>query len=195
MPLNSDHLPVPSRLITPAWFLHRQRPEDNDADYLAVMASRERLRLWSDSSWPEDGFSRAANLADLQMHIAEHDQNLAYGFSVYTPDGSALLGSVYVSEVAPFLNHYTVSPEQRQVLENGQARVDYWLRTSVTPDFEQRFLVELRQWFVEQWWFRRIYFGSRRNDQRQRRVYEAGGLQQVAALVALDGSRTFHFHG
>ena len=115
-------------MITPLFTLRRQRPEDNEADFQAVMDSRSELRVWSDSPWPEDDFSLAANLADLQLHIAEHDQDKAYGFSIFTPDGATLLGSLYIDEVAPFLEHYTVNAYQRAVLAEGQARVEYWLR-------------------------------------------------------------------
>ena len=31
---------------------------DAAADYEAVMASKEALRVWCDGDWPEDGFTR-----------------------------------------------------------------------------------------------------------------------------------------
>ncbi|GAA4000872.1 hypothetical protein GCM10022631_09450 [Deinococcus rubellus] len=195
MVLNPERRIVPESLTTPSFTLRRQRLEDNEADFQAVMDSRGELRVWSDSPWPEDDFSLAANLADLHTHIAEHDQHEAYGFSVFTPDGSALLGSLYINEVAPFLENYTVSIHQRAVLDEGQARVEYWLRRGTTPEFEQRFLTAVRRWLAEHWWFAQSYFGSRRAGQAQRQFYEAAGLRELVCLTSRDGTRQFFFHG
>lgn len=194
MTLNPDARPVPAALITPLFTLRRQTPDHNAADYAAVMDSKEELRLWSDSEWPEDDFTPQANLEDLRMHIGEHDRDEAYGFSIFTPDGRTLLGSLYLSEVAPFLANYQASDEERAVLAQAQVRADYWLRRGTDAAFEQAFLAAVRAWLDRDWWFDRALFGSRRGAEAQRAAYEAAGLREVVRLTSKDGARRFHFH-
>ncbi|BDP44433.1 hypothetical protein DAETH_44020 (plasmid) [Deinococcus aetherius] len=195
MPLNPNHLPVPDFLVTPHFTLRRQRPEDNALDYEAVMDSRHELRVWSDSEWPEDSFTPQANLEDLHMHIGEHDRDEAYGFSVFTPDERTLLGSLYLSEVAPFLDSYHVSDAEREVLARAGVRVESWLRRGTTEALEREFLEAVRRWLAEAWWFEGVVYGSRRGAEAQRAVYEAAGLREIAYLTSRDGARRFHFHG
>lgn len=195
MTLNPDRLPVPDSLTRPLFTLRRQRPEDNALDYEAVMDSKEELRVWSDSEWPEDSFTAGANLEDLHMHIGEHDRDKAYGFSIFTPDERTLLGSLYLSEVAPFLDNYDASPDQREALARADVRVEYWLRRGTDPEFERQFLEAVRRWLAEAWWFGSVVYGSRRGAETQRSAYEAVGLREVVRLTSKDGARRFHFHG
>ncbi len=194
MTLNPDHRPVPASLVAPHFTLRRQRPEDNAADYEAVMASRDELRIWSDSEWPEDTFTPEANLEDLHMHIGEHDRDEAYGFSVFTLDGQRLLGSLYLNAVAPFLDHYHVSDADQEALGRAQVRVEYWLRRGTPPEFERLFLEAVRRWLAEAWWFKGVVYGSRREADAQRMAYAAVGLRESARLTSKDSARRFHFH-
>jgi hypothetical protein len=45
-------VPIPLELRTPDAWLRRQRLDDKEADYEAVMASRDHLRRWCDDTWP-----------------------------------------------------------------------------------------------------------------------------------------------
>lgn len=159
------------------------------------MDSRDELRVWSDSEWPEDSFTPEADLEDLHMHIGEHDRDEAYGFSIFTPDERTLLGSLYLSEVAPFLDNHAASPAEREVLARAQVRVESWLRRGTEGDFERQFLEAVRRWLAEAWWFGEVAYGSRRGAEAQRAVYEAVGLREVVRLTSKDGLRRFHFHG
>lgn len=194
MTLNPHGRPVPERLVADQFVLHRQRPSDTALDYAAVMDSRQELREWSDSEWPEDDFTLAANAEDLQMHIGEHERHEAYGYSIFAPDEQRLIGSLYVNSVAPLLEFYVVDGPQRAALLGYGARAEYWLRRGTSPDFEQAFLRAIRHWFTAEWWFGGVLLGSRRNMVAQRAAYEAAGLGEVARLTSKDGRRRFHFH-
>ncbi|GGO35893.1 hypothetical protein [Deinococcus humi] len=194
MTLNPDRQPVPTSFITPLFELHRQTVGHNEADYAAVMDSRQELRCWSDSEWPEDDFTLQANLEDLHMHICEHDRDEAYGFSIFTPDGQTVLGSLYLSEVAPFIDNYVVSDADRAILAAAQVRVEYWLRRGTSRDLELALLQAVQDWLAREWWFGGVLFGSRRGAEAQRAAYEAAGLLEVAQLASKDGQRRFHFH-
>ena len=65
MSLNPKSLEGPIRLESTDFVVHRQRPSDNELDFDAVMISKEILREWSDSEWPEDDFSLEQNAQDL----------------------------------------------------------------------------------------------------------------------------------
>lgn len=78
MSLKGQQRPVPIRFETPGFVLHRQRLSDNDKDHEAVMDSKEVLREWSGSSWPEDDFTPEGNAEDLAGHIDDYEKDLAY---------------------------------------------------------------------------------------------------------------------
>ncbi|SMB86210.1 hypothetical protein [Deinococcus hopiensis] len=194
MTLNPAQLPVPTKCVTPHFVLRRQQLTDNPVDYDAVMASREELRIWSDSAWPEDTFTLEENVEDLAMHIGEHDRDEAYGFSIFSADEAEFLGSLYVNRVAPFIDHYRADPQTVEQLNQVDARVEYWLRRGVDHAFEVAFLAAIRAWMSQAWWFSRVAFGSRRGMHEQRGRYEAAGLTELAQLVAKEGERRFLFH-
>lgn len=72
----------PEALRTPLLWLRRQRRTDAAADFEAVMASRDALRIWCDGDWPSDDFTLAENEADLLGHIGDAEAGSAYGFTV-----------------------------------------------------------------------------------------------------------------
>ena len=74
-----------------------------DADLAAVMASREYLRRWSDSPWPEDDFTRADNEKDLRGHRLEHEDGVAFTYSVLAADGEHVVGCTYIRALADAL--------------------------------------------------------------------------------------------
>ncbi|SMB78226.1 hypothetical protein [Deinococcus hopiensis] len=194
MTLNPTHLPVPTELVTPRFALRRQQLTDNAVDYDAVMDSQGDLRIWSDSTWPEDTFTLKENAQDLAMHIGEHDRDEAYGFSIFSADQGQFLGSLYVNQVAPFIDNYRTDSQTAERLKQVDARVEYWLRRGVDRAFEMEFLRAVQAWMVEAWWFQRVAFGSRRGMHEQRGRYEAAGMTELAQLIAKEGERRFHFH-
>jgi hypothetical protein len=146
MTLNPNARPVPDRLETPDFTIHRQRPSDNALDFDAVMTSRDLLREWSDSEWPEDDFTLEQNGQDIAEHIAEHELGSDYGFSVFTPDEARVLGSLYLNEVGPLLENYPTTPKTLARLLEFDVRVEYWLRAGVGRDLEARFVRAVLEW-------------------------------------------------
>ncbi|GGL19692.1 hypothetical protein [Deinococcus radiotolerans] len=194
MTLNPDQMLVPTAFVTAHVMFRRQQLEDNEGDYDAVMDSRHDLRVWSDSPWPEDGFTREENAADLSMHMGEHDRDEGYGFSIFRTDNRQFLGSLYFHPVAPFRDHYAPSPHADARLRPLDVRVEYWLRRGTDAALHQDVLQGVQTWLKRDWWFQGVTFGSRRNMHEQRRRYEAAGLTELTQLVARDGERRFHFH-
>jgi hypothetical protein len=194
MSLNPNSLETPIRLETADFVIHRQRISDNELDFDAVMLSKEILREWSDSEWPEDNFSLEQNAQDIAEHIADHEQNSDYGFSIFTPGEDRLLGSLYLNAVAPLLENYPTDPMTLARLLEFDIRVEYWLRAGVSPDLELRFVQSVIKWLEDAWWFERPVFGSRKDMISRRSLYAELGMTEVAALISVNGLRRFHFH-
>lgn len=192
--LNPDRQRVPDHYMAASFCLERQSRSHNHADYEAVMQSRQQLRSWSDSHWPEDDFTLEQNLADLDMHIAEHDRDEAYGFSVFDATGARFLGSLYLNPVGAIAVAYQDDPMAESVLEKFDVCADYWLRQGVPHEMEVNFVKAVQSWLTGAWWFQNAAFGARRDMHDQRRRYVEAGLQEFAVLKAASGTREFHFY-
>ena len=65
-------------------------------DCEAVMDSREYLRQWEQSTWPEDDFTVADNQSDLVDLERWNSENLAFTYTILDPSESRCLGCVYI---------------------------------------------------------------------------------------------------
>ena len=63
---------APTGLETPRFVLRPILATDARLDYDAVMESREYLRKWEQSTWPEDDFTVDANREDLAKLEQRH---------------------------------------------------------------------------------------------------------------------------
>ena len=69
-------------------------PDRADEDFQAVTSSEAHLTGLFGSDWPK-GLTWARNLADLQRHAREFDENFAFAWVVRNPTGG-YLGCVYL---------------------------------------------------------------------------------------------------
>lgn len=194
MTLNPSHYPVPEILETSQFVLRRQQPSDNALDYEAVMDSRALLQEWSHSEWPTEDFTLSDNAEDLAGHIEDFEADLAYGFSIFTPCQTRLLGSLYLEPVAPFIDEYQVNPADLTQLKECDVRVEYWLRRGTDERFEIDFLNAVTGWLKHDWWFANPVFGARRDMVQRRKRYLQVGMIPAAVLTSHDGTRQFHFY-
>jgi hypothetical protein len=172
----------------------RQRLSDAEADYEAVMASKESLRVWCDDTWPEDGFTLADNLADLEGHLADAAAGTAFGYTIWDTSGERVLGSLYLEPTGAFLGEYDLDEATRVELATFDVRVECWLRDGIDEATEGRLLDDIRGWLTEAWPFERPCWGSRRGMTRRRALLESLGFSEVAVLRSRDGARRFHLH-
>ena len=161
---------VPAELRTAEFVLRPLRATDVELDYEAVMDSREMLRRWGGGSWPADDFTLEGNLADLQEHEQEHEQRVAFTFTVMNPDETECLGCVYLT---PFR-------EMRRWMDDGfsdenddfTAVCRFWARQSRLADgLDGRLFDALREWLEEAWEFKQLYFRANEHDTRQRGLF------------------------
>ncbi|WP_369373622.1 N-acetyltransferase [Promicromonospora sp. Populi] len=149
------------------------------------METREHLRLWKQSSWPEDDFSVGANHADLVDLEERHVAGRAYTYAVLNLLGTESLGCVYVFPTsAPFLTKATVTPVDDALWADVQAVVYFWVRRSpMETGFDGRLLAALRPWSAEAWGVERTVFVTNEQFTQQVDLIERTDLTRRFELV------------
>ncbi len=142
-------------------------------DYAAVMSSKETLRVWSGTTWPEEGFTMGENLlADLDRHEREHVEGVAFTYTVLGDD--ECLGCVYVTALDRLreLNPDLDAPA-------GSAVVGFWaVEPKLAGGLEKELFEALRGWFTDAWSFPAVYFSGALAGARQMGLFEAAGLPE-----------------
>lgn len=181
MPL-TDVTAVPPGLRTEEFVLRPIVVGDTELDHAAVMDTREHLRLWRRSTWPEDDFTVEDNRQDVLELEQRHAAGRAFTYTVLDPDGTRCLGCVYVFPTsATFLARSTVVPLGADTWADVEAVVFFWVRR---PELEQgmdgRLLSALRAWFRDEWELGNTVY-----------VTSEQFTQQVDLLDRTDLTRTF----
>lgn len=153
MPFTDSTEPVPAELKTDEFALRPIVADDTEMDYAAVMETREYLRLWRQSTWPEDDFTVEANRKDLIDLEQRHTAHRAFTYTVLDPDGTRCLGCVYVFPTsATFLAKSTVTPVGDDEWVDVDAVIFFWARLSqMASGMDKRLLAALRAWFKDGW--------------------------------------------
>ena len=168
---------VPDGLRTGEFVLEPLRTTHVELDYAALMESKVMLRRWSQSDWPADDFTLEDNYTDLDEHEREHQQRVAFTYTVLNPAATACLGCVYIRPLAPFLER----EDARAAPEGGtyRARTAFWVRQSrLADDLDRRVLLALINWFKRDWAFSRVVFFTSDHNERQMQIFAEAGLRQ-----------------
>lgn len=169
--------PVPTGMHTSEFVLEPLRTTHVALDHAALMESKAMLRAWGQGDWPSDDFTLDANYQDLDEHEREHQQRVAFTYTVLSPDRTTCLGCVYIKPVAPFMEQ-----EDMQAAPKGgeyRARTAFWVRQGrLSDDLDRRLLVALVDWFRNSWAFSRVVFFTSVQDERQQRILAEAGLRQ-----------------
>lgn len=142
--------------LVPAWNDESQYqvfPTDSnffESDYEAVMDSKEELRIWSHSTWPEDDFTPEQNREDLKLHEEDNHDHSAYGFMIYDKGLEHCYGSLYIYPISRLLDYYLVSSEDIGTLEKLDVRADFWLRSG-DEAHHQKIAIEIKNWLQNIW--------------------------------------------
>jgi RimJ/RimL family protein N-acetyltransferase len=174
---------VPSLLSTDEFLFRPLRASDVELDYEAVMTSRETLLLFSGGSWPAEEFTLAENLRDLERHEKEHDQRVAFTYTIMNPGETRCLGCIYLAPFAAMLKRTSGTPEQIATGGDYQAWINFWVRQDRLADnLDQRVLSALLAWLATQWAFQRVVFATRKEHTRQQQLYASAGLHLLFTL-------------
>lgn len=153
VPFTDSTEPVPAELRTEEFVLRPIVVDDVEMDYAAVMETREHLRLWRQSTWPEDDFTVEANRKDLVDLEERHAARRAFAYTVLDPDGTECLGCVYIFPTsATFLAKSTVTPVGDDEWADVDAVILFWARLpQMASGMDERLLAALRAWFKDEW--------------------------------------------
>lgn len=160
MPITDSNEPVPAGLRTADFVLRPIVADDAEKDHAAVMETREHLRLWEQSTWPEDDFTVEANHADLIDLEKRHAEHRAFTYTVLEPNGTECVGCVYVFPTsASFLVKSTVTPVGDDQWADVDAVIYFWARlTQMEAGADELLLTALRAWFAEEWKLERAVY-------------------------------------
>lgn len=160
---------VPADLRTEEFTLRPIVADDAEADYAAVVETREYLRLWQQSTWPEDDFTVDANRIDLTDLEERHAARRALTYTVLDPAGTECLGCVYVfATSATFLVKSAVTSVGDDEWADVDAVVFFWARLSrMEMGMDERLLAALRAWFQEEWKLKRVVYVTNEQFQQQ----------------------------
>jgi len=131
---------------------HHLRPiraGDVDADYVAVMGSRERLwrRYGAAWGWPPATMTNEQDRLDLARHEAEIAAHETFNYAVLDAAEHELLGCVYVD------------PPEEGSPAGTQATVSWWLVDAMAGSPLERTLdVFVPRWLAERWGFDRVWY-------------------------------------
>jgi hypothetical protein len=144
---------VPEGLTTDHFVLRPIVPADAEMDHAAVMESKEHLRTWEQTGWPEDGFTVAANREDLEKLERRHAAREAFTYTVTDPAGTECLGCVYLIPCdARLFAEARITPVGGRRWDDYDAAVYFWVRTSRLAAGTDRALLDaLRTWLAQDW--------------------------------------------
>jgi RimJ/RimL family protein N-acetyltransferase len=168
--------PVPALLRTDEFVLRPLTTAHVNLDYAALMVSTEMLRLWSGTSWPTDDFTLEENWEDLAMHNREHQERVAFTYTVLTPDETECLGCVYIT---PLTNSVALNPKVLTDIAPDTAVVGFWVKQPrLTDHLDERLLAALRDWLAREWLFSAVYFSACDVNKQQVQLLEATGMKK-----------------
>ncbi|WP_326834882.1 hypothetical protein VSH64_08130 [Amycolatopsis rhabdoformis] len=161
--------PVPAELRTGEFTVRPIVVADTERDYAAVMETREDLRLWRQTAWPEDGFMVEENREDVVDMEERHAAHRAFNYTVVDPAGSTCLGCVYVFPTsATFLAKCGVTAVDGDEWSEVDAVVFFWVRLPQRKaGMDGRLLDALRVWFRDVWKFEKTGYATSETFRQQ----------------------------
>jgi hypothetical protein len=173
--------PVPEVLQTNEFLLQPLRATDVQLDYDAVISSRAQLLRSSGGNWPREGFTLEEDLADLERHVQEHRERIAFTYTVMNPAETECLGCcLYMNPLERLLWR---DAESSVYLSENTAYVSLWVRSTRLADhLDRRLLTALIPWFLNEWAFSNVLFFAQESKERQIRLFEEMGLRLLYTL-------------
>lgn len=162
--------PVPVRIAGDGFILRPLTVAHVALDYAAVMDSVLMLRRWSSSPWPADDFTLDDNRADLEGHQQEHEQRVAFTYTVLDPAEASCLGCVYIMP--------NTVPEL--LPRDDDALIRFWVRQPLLGGgLDARLLAALRDWRAHGFAFGRVFYHTNIDDHHQLELFARAGLHGI----------------
>jgi hypothetical protein len=179
MVFGNENITIPVGMVTNEFLIRPLLATDVELDYAAVMESKAFLRKWEQSGWPEDNFTLADNLEDLQRHEREHINRESFTFTVMNPTETECLGCIYIfPRTARWLSQAEATSIGDTDWANYEAVILFWIRQSrLAKAMDRKLLDILRPWFEQAWTFDGYLFLTNEQFEQQVAMFEEANLQ------------------
>ncbi|WP_373999216.1 hypothetical protein [Bdellovibrio bacteriovorus] len=144
------------------------------------MKSKDLLRVWSQSTWPEDEFTALQNKEDLGSHVQDNIDHSAYGYMIYSLDQKTCYGSLYVNPLSSVLENYILDSAQEKLIQEHQARIDFWI-VEGERELEKDITRAIQDWLLNEWKINPL-FSAREGMILREEIYSELGLKKVLHL-------------
>ena len=183
-----EKIDPPRGLETREFVLRPITVSDAELDYEAVMESREFLRKWEQSTWPEDDFTVERNREDMIKLERRHAGGESFTYTVMNLDESECLGCVYVfSPQASWFSNADITPVDGDRWSDHDVMVLFWVRKSRLSDGLDRLLLDyLVEWFQRDWSFDAPVFVTNEQFDQQVAMIETSDLGRRFEIVLPD---------
>jgi len=173
--MNLHPEPVPQGFTGDFFRMEPLHPRHVELDYAAVMSTKQFLRAWSNSPWPQDDFTIEDNRKDLEWHYDEFVQQIAFTYTVLSPHGDTCIGCVYINPISRISE---ASAAEIVLLNQHPVVCTWWLIHSLHGAYqEQSFFKRLAAWLKTKWQFPEVLFANNPHTPHQAAIYRENGLQ------------------
>lgn len=144
---------APAELRTDEFLLRPIRASDAELDYEAVMESKEFLRGWEQTGWPDDDFTVDANREDLIRLERRHADGESFTYTVMGSAEASCLGCVYVFPTsARLFTKAGITAADDARWSDYELVVYFWVRGSrLRDELDRRLLGALDHWLRQEW--------------------------------------------
>ncbi len=152
MAFRDDFQPPPG-FQTDDFLVRALTTADAELDYRAVMSSKEFLRVWEGTGWPEDDFTVEANLQDMQKMVDRHNDRHSFGYTVMNLTETECLGCVYIFPTdVNWMSKTHVAALGDDEWASYDTGLSFWTRTSLhAGGLDQRLLDAVSSWLENDW--------------------------------------------
>lgn len=172
--------PIPEYIEHDAFCFEVLHPKHVELDFKALMNSKDFLRRWSNSPWPEDHFTVEDNLIDLEWHYAEFMEKIAFTYTILDQFKTNCLGCIYIR---PVTSISSLSPEEKAKLDPLQFFISYWVITDIrNTQLENEIFIAIRDWLLRDWKFQSVLFVSNSQIPEQIEIYLNNQMKLVLEL-------------
>lgn len=149
------------------------------------MESKDYLRLWEQSGWPEDDFTVDANRADMVNLEQRHAEGDSFAYTVVNPSETQCLGCVYVQPTTSrWLSKAQIAALGDDDWSAYGVAVLFWVRKSRLADGLDRLLLDaLRSWFAREWRLGNHLVMTNEQFGQQVAMIESAGLERSFRLT------------
>ena len=190
MVLHDDFQP-PEGLRTDEFLLRQLVVADAELDYEAVVESKEFLRVWEGTDWPEDDFTVEANRADMEKMEGRHNDRHSFAYTVMNPTETECFGCVYIFPTdVSWLAKTQVDALGDDAWSAYDMCLSFWVRTSRLADgLDRRLLDAVNSWLMNDWPIKDHVVVTVEQLDQQVAMIEGTGLQRTFRLTEPDDDR------